>query len=136
MPLIDMVSALQIPGMRFVNLQYGSVKAEIQSVRARLGIEVHEIEDLDTFNDIEGLMALISACDIVVTTSNVTAHLAGSMGKRGAVLVPLDKGRIWYWHDHDDHSLWYPSLRLFFQEHSSGWTKPLQACAEWIRSTL
>lgn len=136
MPLIDMVSALQNPGMRFVNLQYGSVKTEIQSVRARLGIEVHEIEELDTFNDIEGLMALISACDIVVTTSNVTAHLAGSMGKRAAVLIPLDKGRIWYWHDHDVHSLWYPSLRLFFQEHSSGWTKPLQACAEWIRSTL
>jgi hypothetical protein len=135
-PLIDMLSALQSPAMRFVNLQYGAVHHDIQTVRTRLGIEVHEVEDLDVFNDIEGLMALISVCDIVVTTSNVTAHLAGSMGKRAAVLVPLDKGRIWYWHDHDDHSLWYPSLRLFFQEHSSDWTKPLQACAEWIRSTL
>jgi tetratricopeptide (TPR) repeat protein len=135
MPLIDMVSALQNPAMSFVNLQYGAVQNDIEVVRKRLGVEVHGVEDLDIFNDIEGLMALISACDIVVTTSNVTAHLAGSMGKRAAVLVPMDKGRIWYWHDHDDHSLWYPSLRLFFQEHSTGWMKPLQACAEWIRST-
>lgn len=136
MPLIDMLSALQSPAMRFVNLQYGAVQHDIQTVRTRLGIEVHEVKDLDVFNDIEGLMALISVCDVVVTTSNVTAHLAGAMGKRAAVLVPLDKGRIWYWHDHDDHSLWYPSLRLFFQDHSTGWMKPLQACSAWIRSTL
>jgi hypothetical protein len=135
MPLIDMVSALRNPAVSFVNLQYGAVQNDIQIVRKRLGVEVHEVEGLDIFNDIESLMALISVCDIVVTTSNVTAHLAGSMGKRAAVLVPMDKGRIWYWHDHDDHSLWYPSLRLFFQEHPTGWTKPLQTCAEWIRST-
>ena len=33
--------------------------------------------------------ALIEACDLVVSTSNVTIHLAGALGKDTWVLLPL-----------------------------------------------
>ena len=127
-------SLLATPGVDFVNLQYGEVDAEIQSVKEELCAPVHQIEGLNIFNDIDGLLALIDACDVVITTSNVTAHLAGSIGKRAAVLVPYGKGRLWYWHDHDKYSLWYPSLRLFYQDNPFDWENPIAACSQWVRS--
>jgi ADP-heptose:LPS heptosyltransferase len=83
--------------------------------------------------DIDGLTALIDACDTVVTASNVTAHLAGAIGKRTAVLVPNSKGRLWYWHEGEERSLWYPSLRLFCQDDPVDWTRQIEACARWFR---
>jgi tetratricopeptide (TPR) repeat protein len=129
-------SLLTTPGFSFVNLQYGDVGAEIQSAKEELGVTIHQIEGLDVFNDIDGLLALIDACDVVVTTSNVTAHLAGSAGKRAAVLVPYGKGKIWYWHKDHEYSLWYPNLRLFYQDDPLDWTKPIDACTQWIRSLI
>ena len=123
---------LATPGTVFVNLQYGDVGAELDALRGRTGVRIHRIEGLDVREDIDGLAALIDVCDLVVTSSNVTAHLAGAIGKRTAVLLPHGLGRAWYWHEGDEQSLWYPSLRLFCQELPSDWSKPVEACARWL----
>jgi ADP-heptose:LPS heptosyltransferase len=131
--LADMAPVLEAAGLSFVNLQYGSVDAEIEQAREALGVSIHQVPGLDVFNDIDGLLALIDACDLVVTTSNVTAHLAGAMGKRGCVMVPYAKGRIWYWHLKDAFSLWYPSLRVFYQEDPKSWSSTIRAVALWVK---
>ena len=124
---------LETPDTVFVNLQYGAVDAELAALHARTGLRIHRIEGLDVREDIDGLAALIDACDAVVTVSNVTAHLAGALGKRGAVLVPYSKGRLWYWHQGDERSLWYPGLSVFWQDDPSGWSRPVDACTRWLR---
>jgi hypothetical protein len=78
------------------------------------------------------LVSLISHCDLVVTTSNITAHLTGSIGKKGMVLLPLSKGKIWYWHTGVGQSFWYPSLQLASQIQMNDWTYPINKCKEWI----
>ncbi|MBM3336325.1 MAG: hypothetical protein FJY60_01310 [Betaproteobacteria bacterium] len=103
----------KIQPIRFINLQYGDVSQEILNSRAHADFEVDLMPDVDLFHDIEGLTVLINACDVIVTTSNLTAHLAGAVGKRGCVLVPFSKGRICYWHLRDSYSFWYPSLKVF-----------------------
>ena len=113
-------------------MQYGEVSSEIQSVRDRFGINIHQIEGIDLYNDIDGLLALINACDTVITVSNVTAHLAGSIGRRGCVFVPFSKGRIWYWHIDDTYSFWYPSLKLFYQNERHDWTNDILQAKAWI----
>jgi tetratricopeptide (TPR) repeat protein len=123
---------LGTPDTVFVNLQYGAVDAELEALHAKTGLRIHRIEGLDVREDIDGLAALIDACDAVVTTSNVTVHLAGALGKRGAVLVPHAKGRPWYWHEGDGRSLWYPCLDLFPQHDPSDWSRPIEACARWL----
>jgi ADP-heptose:LPS heptosyltransferase len=123
---------LETPDTVFVNLQYGAVDAELEALHAKTGLRIHRIEGLDVREDIDGLAALIDACDAVVTTSNVTVHLAGALGKRGAVLVPHAKGRPWYWHEGDGRSLWYPCLDLFPQHDPSDWSRPIEACARWL----
>jgi hypothetical protein len=60
----------------FVNLQYGDVSEEITNLKANHGIDVLEIPDLDLFNDIDGLAALISACDCVISIDNLNTHLS------------------------------------------------------------
>jgi len=117
---------------RFVNLQYGAVKEDLSEVRKKLGVEVQEIAGLNCYDDIEGLLALVDLCDLVVTTSNVTAHLAGANGKKTAVLVPSGVGRIWYWRSIGENSLWYPSVTLFEQEKGrAGWGEIAPKLLQW-----
>jgi ADP-heptose:LPS heptosyltransferase len=115
-----------------VNLQYGDVDAELEDLRQREDLEIMKVRGLDVFNDIEGLVALIDACDVVVTTSSITAHLTGALGKRGCVLVPFSEGRIWYWHLEDKWSFWYPSLRVFYQDRPNDWSNTIFEVANWL----
>lgn len=130
--LIDLSPLLSIENIEFVSLQYGSTTDEIELVEKTIGKKVHTIDGLDIFNDIEGLVALIDNCDFVVTTSNITAHLTGAIGKKGMVLIPYSKGKIWYWHSGVGQSLWYPSLKLVSQTKINDWTDPIYECKEWI----
>ena len=126
---------LGLPGVQFVNLQYGDVKNEIQHVKSTLSVDVHQVPGLDVFSDIDGLLALIDACDVIVTTSNVTAHLAGSLGKRAAVLMPYNSTeRAWYWHENDEYSFWYPSLRIFYQDNPLTWDQTIKNCSDWLKN--
>lgn len=130
--LADLEPVLSNPSLSFVNLQYGDVDSEIHSFNALARGSIHQVRGLDIYNDIDGLLSLIDACDLVITTSNVTAHLAGSLGKRGCVMVPFAKGRIWYWHLNDIVSTWYPSLRVFYQDDPNSWSGTIQRVTQWV----
>jgi ADP-heptose:LPS heptosyltransferase len=109
--LKDLVKSLQAPGVRFVNLQYGDVSAEIEALERDEGIQVLQCPGLDTTDDLDGLAALIEACDEVVSIGNATAHLAGALGKNTTVLLP--KAPSWRWLARDERSLWYKSAIIF-----------------------
>lgn len=130
--LVDLAPVLALPGLSFVKLQYGDVADDIAEARTMLGVDVHEVEGLDVYNDIDGLLALVGACDVVVTTSNVTAHLAGAIGKRAVVLVPAGKACLWYWQG-GINDLWYPSLTRAAQPRIGDWQPAIAAAAAWVR---
>ncbi len=127
---------LKDPRLNFINLQYGNVDLTIQNLKNQLNVDIHQIYGLDIYNDLDGLLALIEACDIVITTSNVTAHLAGSIGKMGCVLVPFSKGKIWYWHMNDTFSYWYPSLRVFYQDNEADWSETISRAHKWLQEVI
>lgn len=129
--LADFAPLLGLPGISFLNLQYGDVAEEIAQAAERFDASVHVAADVDVFNDIEGLLALIDLCDVVFTIDNVTAHLAGALGKTAVVLVPAGNGRHWYWGG-ESRSLWYPSLHLLYQEAAGDWAKPIAQGAALI----
>lgn len=126
--LADLAPALAISGVTFVNLQYGDVDHEIRETREQLGVEVHQLAGVDVFNDLDGLLAAIDLCDVVLTIDNVTAHLAGAAGKPSIVMVPKGKGRYWYWGG-EEQSLWYPSLRLVYQDRVGDWSPVITRAA-------
>lgn len=120
--LRDLQPLLQLPGIRFVDLQYGDTEAERDAVRNITGVEIEHLPDVDAFNDMDGLAALIRACDLVVTTSNTTAHLAGAVGTPTLLMLPFASGRHWYWHEAREDSPWYPSMRLLRQDRVGDWS--------------
>lgn len=130
--LTDLAPVLALPGLSFVNLQYGDVTNDIADARQSLGVDIHEVAGLDLYNDIDGLMALVDACDVVVTTSNVTAHVAGSIGKKAVVMVPANRGLLWYWQG-GANNLWYPSLSRVTQPRMGDWGSAIATAASWVR---
>lgn len=128
MPLERMRELLMLDGFGFLNLQYGDVSGEVARTCALTDAPIETVPGIDLFGDIDGLAALIEACDIVVTISNSTAHLAGAMGKPVLLLVPRFTGRMWYWNTlpGDAHPPWYPSVRLLRQHRQGDWSMPLQ----------
>ncbi len=120
----------------YVDLQYGDTAQERNEINRLHGVHVEHLPDLDLFDDLDGLAALVSACDLVVTTSNVTAHVAGALGRPVWLLLPRGRGRIWYWFSGRADSPWYPSMRIHSQPAAGRWDELLESLApELVRFT-
>ena len=102
-----------------VNLQYGDVEDEIQDFKEATGIDVLQCTSVDNREDLDGLAALIEACDLVVSITNVTVHLAGALAKETWVLLPYVPN-FWWLLDRPD-SIWYPSASLYRQPTLNDW---------------
>lgn len=125
--LEDLVPLLQLPGVQFLNLQYGDVEGELQELEARSGATILRCP-VDNFHDLDGLAALIRACDVVVTCSNLTAHLAGAVGAPTHLLRAFSSGLLWYWaHEHEGRNLWYPTVVCHTQNEPRNWAGPVLA---------
>ena len=118
---------------KFVDLQYGETISERDSLENKYKIKIHNFDELDKFNDLDGLFSLIDACDLIVTSSNVTAHIAGALGKKTFLFIPYSFGAAWYWHD-DNFIGWYPSVRIFRQTIQGCWDQPIQNICEEIKN--
>jgi ADP-heptose:LPS heptosyltransferase len=127
--LRDWRGILQVPGVRFVDLQYGDTAAERSLVEEQAGVGIEHLPDLDLYHDLEGLAALCAACDLVITVSNVTAHVAGALGSPTWLLLPMANGRLWYWFAGRPDSPWYPSMRMFTQQTPGSWREVLDEVA-------
>lgn len=119
--LDDLAPLLQRPEFQFVDLQYGDTSDERNALREQRDITVQHLDEIDNTNDIDGLAALIEACDAVVTVSNTTAHLAGALGKPAWIMVPQGHGRLWYWFRDRSDSPWYPGARIVRQQPGQSW---------------
>ena len=76
------------------NFGHFYVSKEIINLRSKYET-VLEIPKLDLFSDIDGLVALISACDCVISIDNLTPHLAGALGVNTKLLLPKSADERW-----------------------------------------
>jgi tetratricopeptide (TPR) repeat protein len=123
------------PTTAYVNLQYGETSEEIKKIFEKYKIDIQSVNEVDNYNDIDGLAALISACDYIVTTSNVTAHIAGALNKKTFLLLPCGIAKIWYWGISSEHSLWYPSIEIFRKTISDSWEDSIEKLANKLELT-
>ncbi|HEY7115313.1 MAG TPA: tetratricopeptide repeat-containing glycosyltransferase family protein [Tepidisphaeraceae bacterium] len=99
-------------GVRFYSLQKDR-PAEDPGTPAGVVDLMGEVTD---FADTAGLIA---AMDRVISIDTAAAHLAGAMGK--PTWVMLAHHADWRWLDGREDSPWYPTMRLFKQEHAGDW---------------
>jgi tetratricopeptide (TPR) repeat protein len=125
--LNDLTSLLRMEGYVFVDLQYGDTSKERHDLEIATGIKIHKLEEIDSYNDLDGFAALVGACDLIISVSNTTVHFAGALGKPVFMMVPYSAGKLWYWHDGQAQSIWYPSVRIFRQQAMGDWAGPIEA---------
>ncbi len=128
----DLLPILQTPNADFIDLQYGDTSEERLQLEVKTGVTIRRLAHIDNKLDIDGLAALIGACDIVVTVSNTTAHLAAALGKPTLVLLPWHTP-LWYWHLNSMDSPWYPSAVLLRQDTTGDWTGPVAQASQVIK---
>ena len=69
---------------------------------------------------------------MIITCSNVNAHISGALGKKTFLLLPLGKGRLLNWSSENNTSLWYPSIKIYQQNELEDWTTPIERIREEI----
>ena len=61
----------------------------------KLGVTIYNDDEIDLFNDIDGLLNLAGACDFIISIDNTTIHLAGAAGINTHVLLNRGLGTGW-----------------------------------------
>ena len=123
--LRNLISILKLKNVKFIDLEYKNSEIEKNEIYKQTGVKISSVKGIDIFNDMLGLASIISACDLVITCSNVNAHMAGALNKKTCLLLPLGKGRLWNWGSIKDRSIWYPSIKIFQQLKPGNWSDPV-----------
>jgi tetratricopeptide (TPR) repeat protein len=107
--ITDWADLLQTSGVTFVNLQYDVAAGELEELQSQHGLTIHQMPDLDLYNDLDGAAALTSCVDAVVTSPTSVAEMAGALHRPTFCYVmsahPMQLGT--------DHLPWFPNTRLY-----------------------
>ncbi|MGZ0187735.1 MAG: tetratricopeptide repeat protein, partial [Alphaproteobacteria bacterium] len=122
---------LAIPGVRFVNLQYGETEQEIAAIRDACGAQIIEDSDISTSGNLDGFAAQVAALDLVVSTDNSTVHFAGALGIPTCMLLNYEPD--WRWFGAEEGNPWYESVAHIRQEAPEDWPPVIDAAADIIR---
>lgn len=116
-------------GATFVSLQYGATAAEAAAVSK----DLLYFSGIDPLRDLDEFCALVSALDVVVSVDNSTVHIAGALGVRTLLLLPVYSE--WRWGNQPSGvSSWYQSLELIRQSVASeaGWRDLMAEARRWL----
>lgn len=127
---------LSLPGITFVNLQYGESHEEAERAAQTFGTQIVSDLNFDSVISLDTFAAQVASLDLIITTSNSTAHFAGAQNVPTWVLVPRGYGGIWHWFADRVDSPWYPSVRLFRQTRREDWEVPIGQVSEALSELL
>jgi ADP-heptose:LPS heptosyltransferase len=130
--LKNLLGLWDIPNVKVVNLQYGKPDYEIEPFEQETGKIIRQTM-VNNFFDLEGVAAIMSLCDAVVSVSNANVHIAGALGVPTYV---LDANKLWYWnHKNGRNSLFYPSVRLYPRDNMNApWDKQVEELIQDLKS--
>ena len=132
---LERFAAIAPSGTRLVDLQYGNVAEErLAFDQSHPGVRV-DIPGLDRREDVDGILAAIEACDLVVTSSNVIAHFAGALGKPTFLLYLGANAPFHYWVPRaDGRTLWYPSVEPVTDARWTRWEDAFEALSKRLQT--
>ena len=124
MPASELAPILNVPGVTFYSLQFGSRAAELEA--AGLKGKMIELGD-ETLGDFYQTAGYIDQLDLVITIDTVTGHLAGALNKPTWLLLAFSSDFRWL-RDSEDTE-WYPSMKLYRQVQPMRWREPVARLA-------
>lgn len=117
-----------LPGCTFISLQYGDISNEIAAAQAMFGAQIFQDDLIDQMQDLDAFASQVAAMDLVVTTSNTTAHMAGALGVPTIIAVPFVPD--WRWQHAGEQTLWYEHAILARQPAQGDWAGAFVAAAK------
>ena len=116
---LEMMAKLIHPNICFHSLQKG------QPAESELELFLQNKPEIDLINhaaelkDFSDTAALIHNLDLVISVDTSTAHLAAALGKPTWIMNRFDT--CWRWLLHRTDSPWYPTVRIYRQDHAGDW---------------
>ena len=74
LPLFD------VDGVQFINVMYAAQREAIATAEAKLGVTIHDWDDIDRKNDIDEAFAYTAPLDLVISVSSSPSSIAGALG--------------------------------------------------------
>jgi tetratricopeptide (TPR) repeat protein len=121
-PLETLAPIGTMPGIHLISLQ-----KDRPAEKAPAGLEL--LDWTSALHDFADTAALIANLDLVISVDTAVANLAGAMGKKVFLLLPLVAD--WRWLRDRADSPWYPTMRIFRQQTAGDWGPVI---AELIKS--
>ncbi|WP_443751135.1 tetratricopeptide repeat protein [Asticcacaulis solisilvae] len=121
-PFSQWQEVLSVPGVQFINLQYGDTTEEMEQAAA-LGLDIWTPPDIDLKQDLDDLAALTAALDCVLGPANATSNIAGAVGTE---IWIVSQAHAWNSLG-TDRFPWYPKSRVFFSPSMTDWTEVMGA---------
>jgi tetratricopeptide (TPR) repeat protein len=117
----EMEPLLSLTGVDFVCLVPANVDDDIATALIECGVTIHVLEGLDLKQDVDGVAALLSSLDIVVSCLSTVTELAGALGVRTLGFIGENSHSQWMG---TDDVLWFPNTHYHAKHKSKPW-KPL-----------
>ena len=107
----------------WVSLQYShsDSQAELQYVKSDHDWTIHQFEGIA--QDMYQTAALTQVLDLVITVQQTALHVAGAVGAKALVLLPL--APEWRYGASGSSMPWYSSVELFRQDQAGDWNRPI-----------
>jgi len=108
----------KLPGIQFYILQPG---ARFAGWNEQFGTYPGELDLLKFAQHVKAL-------DLLISIDSMPVHVAGALGV--PVWTLLQTTPDWRWMDKREDSPWYPTMRLFRQQHSGDWDSVIRRVAD------
>ncbi|MCC7167775.1 MAG: tetratricopeptide repeat protein [Rhodospirillales bacterium] len=126
---------LSVPDVDFICLQPGWVSDELIAVRRGLQTRIHQVSEVDMFNDLDEVGALMSALDLVIAPGQAVVIQSAALGIPTWVMLLRNN----HWDLLGTQGMpWLPKAEIFLRNFGQGWSDPVERIAarlgEWAQT--
>ena len=130
--LNDLDPIFSLKNATFINLQPTDCEQQLQSAEKEFDISIFRPPDIDMFNELDRVSALISECDIVIGPMTAVISMAGAVGTR---CYGLNLHPDWTCLGTDTQP-WTPRMTCRYRGHSDSWKIVIEEIAKEIKASI
>ncbi len=129
---MDAIWALA-PQVDFINLQYGDCREEIADLKETKGIDLHQIDGIDLRQDIEGNLAIMQNCDMVISSCSAPGMFAAVSG---CPTIFMSWGMPWWTFGHNGKIPWAMQAEAVLADYNTPWNEASLEAATMTKQQL
>jgi hypothetical protein len=136
LPLMALEPLTAVPGLRLVSLQRGPGIEQIPAFQkfTRNAMLVPTDGAQSSPADLADSAAIMACVNLIITVDSAPAHLAGALAR--PVWTLLSTVTDWRWMARRPDTPWYPTMRLFRQNHLNDWVELVARLTSSLRDLV